>query len=68
MRTQLAGDRVRLRASPGESAPIIDQISSGTELLVLGHVNGWSRVVLANGTTGFIADWLIASEPVEKTR
>jgi murein DD-endopeptidase MepM/ murein hydrolase activator NlpD len=68
MRTQLAGDRVRLRASPGENAPIIDQISSGTELLILGHVNGWSRVVLANGTTGFIADWLIAAEPAEKTR
>jgi peptidoglycan LD-endopeptidase LytH len=68
MRTQLVGDRVRLRASPGENAPIIDQISSGTELLVLGHVNGWSRVVLANGTTGFIADWLIAAEPAEKTR
>lgn len=61
-RVRLTGDRVRLRTAPGESGPVIDQLNAGTELLLLGFVNGWSRVVLDDGKTGFIASWLLPGE------
>ena len=61
-KVRLAGDHVRLRASPGEGGAVIDQLSAGTEMLVIGYVNGWNRVVLDSGRTGFIAGWLVGGE------
>lgn len=61
-RVRLSGDRIRLRAAPGENGAVIEQLSSGTELLMLGYMNGWSRVVLDDGKTGFIAAWLLAGD------
>ncbi len=61
-RVQLTGDRVRLRGGPSEGAAIIEQMKAGTEVFVLGSLNGWSRVVLADGRTGFIAGWLLPSD------
>jgi peptidoglycan LD-endopeptidase LytH len=58
-RVRVGGDRVRLRTSPSEASAVIDQLSAGTELLMIGFVNGWSRVVLGDGTTGFVASWLL---------
>jgi murein DD-endopeptidase MepM/ murein hydrolase activator NlpD len=53
--TVVAGDRVRLRRSPSPAGAIITELSSGTQLLVLGASGNWQRVVLADGTSGFIA-------------
>jgi hypothetical protein len=60
-RVRLESDRVRLRSSPSEAAPILEQLAVGTELLVLGYLNGWTRVVLSDGRAGFVAGWLIRS-------
>jgi murein DD-endopeptidase MepM/ murein hydrolase activator NlpD len=60
-RVRLESDRVRLRSSPSEAAPVLEQLSAGTDLLVLGYLNGWTRVVLSDGRAGFVAGWLIRS-------
>ncbi|MEO5509770.1 MAG: M23 family metallopeptidase, partial [Longimicrobiales bacterium] len=61
-RVRLPSDRVRLRASPDESAPIIQQMGLGTELVLIGYLNGWNRVLLNDGTTGFVAARLLKQE------
>jgi murein DD-endopeptidase MepM/ murein hydrolase activator NlpD len=60
-RVRLESDRVRLRSSPSEAAPVLEQLAAGTDLLVLGYLNGWTRVVLSDGRAGFVAGWLIRS-------
>ncbi|MGH7448363.1 MAG: peptidoglycan DD-metalloendopeptidase family protein, partial [Longimicrobiales bacterium] len=55
-------DRVRLRRSPSPAGSVITELSPGTLLLVLGDTGDWQRVVLPDGTTGFVAARL--TEPV----
>jgi murein DD-endopeptidase MepM/ murein hydrolase activator NlpD len=61
-RIRLSGDHVRLRASPGEGGVVLSQLDAGTDMLVIGVLNGWTRVVLNDGTTGFVAGWLVSTE------
>jgi hypothetical protein len=61
-RVRLSGDHVRLRASPGEGGAVLGQLDAGTDMLVVGYMNGWTRVVLNDGTTGFVAGWLVSPE------
>jgi murein DD-endopeptidase MepM/ murein hydrolase activator NlpD len=61
-RVRLSSDHVRLRMMPGESGPVLDQLNAGTDMLLLGYVNGWSRVVLDDGKTGFVASWLLPGD------
>lgn len=60
--TRASRDRVRLRRSPSLAGPVITELSPETPLLVLGDVGDWQRVVLPDGTTGFVAARL--TEPV----
>jgi hypothetical protein len=53
--TRCTGDDVRLRAAPTLAGAIVAELREGTPLLVLGGVSDWHRVVLGDGTTGFIA-------------
>ncbi|HUF49753.1 MAG TPA: M23 family metallopeptidase [Longimicrobiales bacterium] len=54
-RVQVAGDRVRLRSSPSLEGSVLDELSASTTLLVLGAVGDWHRVVLDDGTSGFVS-------------
>lgn len=56
------GDRVRLRSSPHLAGAIITELNAGTPLLVLGGIGEWHRVILADGTTGFVAAHLTAPD------
>jgi peptidoglycan LD-endopeptidase LytH len=47
--------RVRLRSSPSLAGAILAELSAETPLLVLGGVADWHRVLLADGTTGFVS-------------
>jgi peptidoglycan LD-endopeptidase LytH len=47
--------RVRLRASPSLAGAILAELNAATPLFVLGGVADWHRVLLADGTSGFVA-------------
>lgn len=49
------GSQVRLRTAPSTAGSIITELDRATPVLILGAVGGWHRVLLADGTTGFIS-------------
>jgi peptidoglycan LD-endopeptidase LytH len=49
------GDGVRLRNSPSLAGAILAELSAATPVLVLGGVMDWHRVLLPDGTTGFVS-------------
>ncbi|CAN5759861.1 hypothetical protein BH23GEM9_BH23GEM9_37210 [soil metagenome] len=53
--THTSAGRVRLRTSPDLAAAILAELEPATPLLVLGGVADWHRVLLADGTTGFMS-------------
>ncbi|HSJ07179.1 MAG TPA: M23 family metallopeptidase [Longimicrobiales bacterium] len=52
---RVTGDRVRLRSAPSLGGAILAELGPGTSLRVVGSVADWHRVLLADGTTGFVA-------------
>jgi murein DD-endopeptidase MepM/ murein hydrolase activator NlpD len=54
-RLHLAGERVRIRSSPSTSGQVVTELSGLTPMLVLGVVGDWHRVVLEDGTSGFVS-------------
>jgi peptidoglycan LD-endopeptidase LytH len=50
-----SANRVRLRSSPSMAGAILAELSAATPLFVLGGVSDWHRVLLADGTSGFVA-------------
>jgi peptidoglycan LD-endopeptidase LytH len=61
-RGRVTADGVRLRSSPHFGGAVIRELRAATPLLVLGGIGEWHRVVLEDGTTGFIAGWLMAAD------
>ncbi len=64
-----AGDDVRLRASPNADAPVLAELPRLTTLRVIGASGSWYRVLLPDGTRGFVAASVaqLASTPVERS-
>lgn len=58
----VSGDGVRLRGSPSLAGPIIRELERDSRVLVLGDSGDWQRVVLSDGTTGFIAAHLTTAD------
>jgi hypothetical protein len=48
-------ESVRLRGSPSTDGRVVAEVRADTPLFLLGGVGDWHRVVLKNGTTGFVA-------------
>jgi murein DD-endopeptidase MepM/ murein hydrolase activator NlpD len=48
-------ERVRLRSSPSLAGAIMAELDADTPVLVIGHVADWHRVLLQDGTTGFVS-------------
>ncbi len=59
--TRVSSDRVRLRRSPSAAGSIITELTPAMPLLVLGDTGDWQRVVLPDGTSGFVAAWMTES-------
>lgn len=51
----ITGKLVNVRAGPGTNHDRIDQLPKGTKVTVLEESNGWCRVRLSNGRTGWIS-------------
>lgn len=55
----ITGNLVNVRAGPSISHTIIDQLPKGSRVGVLEESNGWCRVRLSNGKTGWISKDLV---------
>lgn len=57
------GSRLNLRANPGTSSAIIDQLPRGAKVTVYSEANGWAKVK-ANGKEGYMSTkYLSSSQP-----
>jgi N-acetylmuramoyl-L-alanine amidase len=57
------GTEVLLRSSPGIAADnIVGQVSRGTRLAVVGEAGDWLQVRRSDGSTAWIAGWLVRVE------
>ena len=54
-------DGVRLRRSPSIAGAVIGELSTGTQLRVIGATGEWQRVLLPDGTSGFVAADVVES-------
>lgn len=54
---------INVRSVPStEKNDPIDKVNQGDTVSVIGETTGWYKVKLANGTEGWIADWLVGVE------
>jgi len=53
------GSSVNIRTGPGTNFPAITKMNKGTTVTIKEQAFGWYKVVLADGTTGWVASWLV---------
>ncbi|MCX7781560.1 MAG: DUF3794 domain-containing protein [Negativicutes bacterium] len=56
----VTGNNVNVRTGPGTNFPVITKVNKGTSVNLLDQAFGWYRVSLQDGTTGWIASWLLS--------
>ena len=56
----VTADSLRIRTSPNTGGEIIAYYSSGDKVTVLSALNGWYKVRLSNGETGFVSSQYIS--------
>ena len=56
----VTADSLRIRTSPNTGGEIIAYYSSGDKVTVLSTINGWYKVRLSNGETGFVSSQYIS--------
>ncbi len=64
----VARPEVNVRAGPSTSAPQIAEATLGTEVIILDREGDWYKVVLDNGTTGYMASWLLDTRAQRRAR
>jgi len=61
----VTGSTVNVRSGPGIDHRVIDQVSEGTRLQIIGERDGWYQVKTFSDRVGWIAGWLVAVEGEE---
>ena len=56
----VTGSTVNVRGGPGTTNSVINQVAQGDSLPVLEQSGDWFRVKLQNGSTGWVAGWLVS--------
>jgi N-acetylmuramoyl-L-alanine amidase len=56
----VTGSSVNIRVGPGTTNSVISQATQGASLQVLEQSGDWYRVKLQNGSTGWVAGWLVS--------
>ncbi|MDI3316113.1 MAG: SH3 domain-containing protein [Bacillota bacterium] len=64
MEATVTTDYLNVRSDPDENATRVGQLRKGTVVEVLGQKNGWSHVVLQQGSTVVVDGW-VTSEYLE---
>ena len=55
------GSAVRLRSGPSTASGVVTELGREARVLLIGSVSDWHRVILEDGTTGFVAMRLLAA-------
>ncbi|MFZ7103479.1 MAG: N-acetylmuramoyl-L-alanine amidase [Peptococcaceae bacterium] len=63
----VTGDVVNIRQGPDTSYPAVNQVKEGQEVFITGEQNNWLQISLADGTTGWLASWLVKETQILKT-
>lgn len=60
----VTASRVNVRAGPGKSYPVLQQMDRGTKVFALTEplAEGWTAVQLANGKTGYVASPFVGNQ------
>lgn len=56
----VTGNNVNVRSGPGTNYPVVTKVNKNTAVNLLDQAFGWYRVSLQDGTTGWIASWLLS--------
>lgn len=62
----ITGDSVNIRTGPGTNFPIVTKINKGTVVTIKEQAFGWYKVVLSDGSTGWVASWLVQTSTAPK--
>lgn len=50
---------VNIRTGPGTNFPIVTKVNKDTTVTIKEQAFGWYKIVLSDGTTGWVASWLM---------
>ncbi|WP_378951176.1 SPOCS domain-containing protein [Pelosinus sp. sgz500959] len=53
------GTSVNIRTGPGTNFPIVTKVNKDTTVTIKEQAFGWYKIALSDGTTGWVASWLI---------
>ena len=56
----VTGSSVNVRGGPGTTNSVISQVAQGDSLPILEQSGDWYRIKLQNGSTGWVAGWLVS--------
>jgi hypothetical protein len=56
------GSAVRLRTGPSTTSGVVTELSRDVRVLLIGSVSDWHRVILDDGTTGFVSMRLVGAQ------
>jgi len=59
----ITGNAVNIRTGPGTNFPIVTKVNKGDLVTIKEQAFGWYKVVLSDGTTGWVASWLASTAP-----
>lgn len=62
----ITGSSVNIRTGPGTNFPIVTKINKGTVVTIKEQAFGWYKVVLSDGSTGWVASWLVQTSTAPK--
>lgn len=62
----ITGTSVNIRTGPGTNFPIVTKINQGTTVTIKEQAFGWYKVVLSDGSTGWVASWLVQTSTTPK--
>lgn len=68
----ILSDGTNIRQSPSTSSEIVNRAHAGEQFSIVSEEGNWYEVALANGTTAFVANWVVsindgAPAPTKKT-
>ncbi len=55
----ISGNSVNIRTGPGTNFPIVTKVNKDTTVTIKEQAFGWYKIVLSDGTTGWVASWLV---------
>lgn len=68
MQAVVTADVLNVRSSPGQAGDIINQVKEGENFPVISSSNGWCKIELSDGSTGWIAGWYVEYKKQQSSR